>query len=318
MIPSNTAYSQEINEFMTLPLLELITLANQSRAEVFDSTLELCTIVNAKSGLCNQDCAFCAQSSRHRTNTPTYPLQSETQVMEAALRAEELGATRFGIVTSGHSPNPVELEQIAETVAKLGNRTGLKLCASLGGLAETDLKILRQAGLSRYHHNIETSAAYYPQICTTHSFEDRLATISYAKEAGLEVCSGGIIGLGETWQDRIAMALTLKELAVDAVPLNILMPIPGTRLSGASPLSVTEIIRTIAIFRLILKQQIIKIAAGRESMLKDFQGLSFLAGANGMLIGGYLTVKGRPEADDQKLIRDILNAWRNPEREFLR
>jgi len=176
-------------------------------------------------------------------------------------------------------------------------------------LTKEDLLLLHQAGLSRFHHNIETSPSFYPHICTTHDFKDRINTIRNAQQVGLEVCSGGIIGIGENWQERIEMALTLKNLAVNSVPLNILIPIQGTPLESANPLSPVEIIRTIAIFRIILKHQIIKIAAGRETLFKDFQGLGFMAGANGMLVGGYLTVKGRGVLDDQNLVHDILKTW---------
>lgn len=306
---SERTISQEFTDLLKLPLLELITLANQSRAAVFGSTLDICSITNAKSGLCNQDCKFCAQSIHYSTITPTYPLQKEEEIIEAALKAEDIGAKRFGIVTSGHSLNKTELLKIAETASKIKTKTGLKVCASLGILKNEDLSLLQQAGISRYHHNIETSSAFYPKICSTHSFQDRIATIQNAKKTGLEICSGGIIGIGEDWNDRIEMALTLKELSVNAIPLNILVPIKGTPLEYANPLAPIEVIRTIAIFRIILKNQIIKVAAGRETKLKDFQGLAFMAGANGMFIGGYLTVKGREVKDDQTLIQEILRTW---------
>ncbi|PIQ86148.1 MAG: biotin synthase BioB [Candidatus Omnitrophica bacterium CG11_big_fil_rev_8_21_14_0_20_43_6] len=169
--------------------------------------------------------------------------------------------------------------------------------------------MLKTAGLSRYHHNLESSPGFFPKIVSTHTFEDRLNTIRAAKRAGLEVCSGGIIGLGETMEDRVQLALILKELKVDSVPLNILVPIAGTPLQDNPVLSCEEVIRTIAIFRIILKDKIIKIAAGRESILKDFQALGFMAGANGMLIGGYLTIKGRSVEEDQKLVTQVQKLW---------
>lgn len=301
--------NQEINELLKLPLLELIALANRSRAEVFGSTFELCSIINAKSGLCSQDCKFCAQSVYYNTTTSTYPLQTKEEILTAALKAEASGAVRFGIVTSGHSINRAELDKIGQTISTIKTHTSLKVCASLGILEKDDLSLLQQAGLSRYHHNLETSSAFFPQVCSTHQFQDRINTIQNAQQVGLEVCSGGIIGIGESWPDRIAMALTLKELAVTAVPLNILVPIKGTPLESTVPLTPIEIIRTIAIFRIILKDQVIKIVAGRETMLKDFQGLAFMAGANGMFTGGYLTLKGRKIEEDRKLVKEILKAW---------
>lgn len=299
----------EINELLKMPLLELISLANRIRAENFGSTFELCSIVNAKSGICSEDCKFCAQSVHYQTNALTYPLLTEEAILAAAQNAEAAGATRFGIVTSGHSINRAELSKLAQMISKIKENTNLKVCASLGILGKDDLSLLKQAGLSRYHHNLETSSAFFPQICSTHDFQDRIMTVRNAQQAGLEVCSGGIIGLGEDWKDRIEMALTLKELAVTTVPLNILVPIEGTPLESMVPLSPIEIIRTIAIFRIILKDQVIKIVAGREKMLNDFQGLAFMAGANGMFTGGYLTINGREVEEDQKLVKEILKAW---------
>lgn len=299
----------EINELMKLPLLELITLANRTRAEVFGATFELCSIINAKSGHCTQDCKFCAQSVHYSTKTHAYPLQTEEAILMAAQKAEAAGVRRFGIVTSGHSINQAELLELAQTISIIKNKTSLEVCASLGILEKKDLSVLKQAGLSRYHHNLETSSAFFPQICSTHDFRDRINTVQNAQQVGLEVCSGGIIGLGEDWKERIEMALTLKELAVNAVPLNIFVPIEGTPLESIAPLTPVEIIRTIAIFRIILKDQVIKIVAGREKMLKDFQGLAFMAGANGMFLGGYLTMSGREVEEDQKLVEEILKAW---------
>lgn len=306
---STTPSILEINELLKLPLLELISLANRTRAENFGSNFELCGIINAKSGLCSQDCKFCAQSVHYQTNALTYQLLTEEAILAAAQNAEAVGAERFGIVTGGHSVNQAELSKLAQMISVIKKNTNLKVCASLGILGKDDLSLLKQAGLSRYHHNLETSAAFFPQICSTHDFKDRIKTVRNAQQAGLEVCSGGIIGLGEDWKDRIEMAITLKELAVTAVPLNILVPIEGTPLESAAPLSPVEIIRTIAIFRIILKDQVIKVVAGREKMLKDFQGLAFMAGANGMFTGGYLTINGREVEEDQKLVKAILKAW---------
>lgn len=176
-------------------------------------------------------------------------------------------------------------------------------------MKKQQLSILKAAGLSRYHHNIETSPRFYPQIVSTHSFDQKINTINEAKEVGLEVCSGGIIGMGETWQDRIEMACLLRDLDVDSVPINLLVPIKGTPLESLKPISCSEAIRTICIFRIILQDKIVKIAAGRESVLKDSQGLGFMAGANGMLIGGYLTIKGRDIEADHKLVQEIKRLW---------
>jgi biotin synthase len=298
-----------LKSLLRLPVMELALLANQARVEGVGERLDLCTILNAKSGLCAQDCKFCAQSSRHKTAAEVYPLKTKDQILKAALGAKKIGAQRFGIVTSGNRLSQKELRVICEAIAQIKKRVRIKVCASLGQMDKEDFLSLKKAGLSRYHHNLETSPRYFSRICTTHNYQDRVKTIQAAKEAGLEVCSGGIIGMGETADDRIEMAFCLKDLGVDSVPINILVPIAGTALAGQNPLSVTEAIRAIAIFRIILKDKTIKLAAGRESVLKDAQSLAFMAGANGMLIGGYLTIKGRDIKEDWQLIKEIKGLW---------
>lgn len=300
---------EEIGALLELSLPELISRADKVRQEFTGSKLELCNILNAKSGLCNQDCKFCAQSARHQTGAPVYPFKAKEEILEAAKRAKDIGAERFDIVTSGETLSRDELDKACDAIAEVTSKIGIKMCASLGSLDEEAFISLRQAGLSRYHHNIETSPGYFPRIVTTHTFQDRIRTIKAAKRAGLEVCSGGIIGMGETLEDRVEMAICLKELDVDSVPINVLVPIKGTPLETQGTLSCHEVIRTIAIFRIILKDKIIKIAAGRESVLKDFQAMAFMAGANGMLIGGYLTIKGREVSEDRKLIEEIEKLW---------
>ena len=300
---------QEINALLELSLPELISAADKIRQEFIGSDVELCNIMNAKSGLCGEDCMFCAQASRYATGASVYPLKDKGEMLEAARRAKDIGADRFDIVTSGDSLTKEDLGKICDAVSEITNKIGIKMCASLGTLDENSFRLLKQAGLSRYHHNIETSREYFPKIVTTHTFQNRIDTVKAAKNSGLEVCSGGIIGMGETLQDRIEMVLCLKELDVDSVPINVLVPIRGTPLENKNTLSCAEAIKTIAIFRIILKNKMIKIAAGRESVLKDFQALAFMAGANGMLIGGYLTIKGREVNEDQKLIEEIKKIW---------
>ncbi len=230
-------------------------------------------------------------------------------MFKAARRAKDIGAQRFDIVTSGNRLNQDELRVITDTISDITDKIGIKMCASLGSLKEKELSLLKDAGLTRYHHNLETSRNYFNRVVSTHTFQDRINTIRLAKKVGLQVCSGGIIGMGETLDDRIQMALTLKELDVDSVPINILVPIKGTRFENKPLLSCSEAIRTIALFRIILREKIIKIAAGRESVLKDFQALAFLAGANGMLIGGYLTIKGREPEEDLQMVEEVKLLW---------
>ena len=301
--------AEEINCLLNKPLLELIAFADKIRRDSIGSKFELCNIINAKSGLCSEDCKFCAQSSRHCADIPIYPLKKKNQIVKAAQQAKEIGAGKFGIVTSGNRLKASELDIIAQAISEIKSKVGIEVCASLGALEKCELSTLKEAGLSRYHHNIETSARFYSRIVSTHSFEERINTIRAAKEAGLEVCSGGIIGMGESWQDRIDMALLLKKLNVDSIPINLLVPIKGTSLESLNPISCIDAIRTICIFRIILKDKIIKIAAGRETILKDFQALGLMAGANGMLIGGYLTIKGRDVAEDRRLIEEVEKIW---------
>ncbi len=304
-----------------LPIADLIKKADEKRRGL-SLPLDVCTITNAKSGLCTEDCKFCAQSSFHSADIEVYPLKTKEIMVKEALLAHKNGAKSFGIVTSGNALTEDELRTIQETCleirrntprladARSGQTIEIRLCASLGALSEKQLKRLKAAGLSRYHHNIETSRNFYPKIVSTHTFDERVATIKAAKSAGLEVCSGGIIGLGESWQDRLDMAATLKELEVDSVPINILVPVKGTAMEKADFITPFDAVRTIAIFRILLGNVTIKVAAGRETVMKDYQAMCFAAGANGMLIGGYLTTRGRSVEEDKKFIREIGQLWK--------
>ncbi len=305
----DTATKNNAETFLNTPLEELICRANEVRKEHIGNKLELCSILNARSGLCSEDCKFCAQSARYHADILTYPLKEKEEIVEAAQKAKAIGAEKFGIVTSGNRLTSKELNVVAQAISEIKDKIGIIVCASLGALDKSQLQLLKDAGLSRYHHNIETSRRFYPYIVSTHTFHERINTIKYAKQVGLEVCSGGIIGMGETWQDRIDMAYTLKSLDVDSVPLNILIPIKGTPLESIAPVSVDDAVRTVCIFRIILKNKIIKIAAGREAVFKDSQFKAFIAGANGMLIGGYLTVKGASLDADYALIEEIKKIW---------
>lgn len=293
-----------------LPLTELISYADNVRRKFVPDLLEVCGILNVKSGLCGEDCKFCAQSSWYPAPIKRYSLLSEDKIIAAARQSKQNGAQRFGLVSSGRRISRREVEVISRIVRRIKSKLGIKVCASLGSLSGEDFKILEQAGVTRYHHNLETSPRFYKQIVSTHSFKERTATITAAQGAGLEVCSGGIIGMGEIWQDRIELAYLLKELKVDAVPLNFLVPIPGTPLEKVNLVSCEQAIRVICLFRVILEDKVIKIAAGRETVLKDFQGAGFMAGANGLLIGGYLTIKGRSVEEDRRLIDEIKMLWK--------
>ena len=295
-------------------LLNLFSVANEIRDKYCGDILETCTITNAKSGKCSENCKFCAQSSWYNTNIKSYPLKNKDILKKEFELSQKNGNARFGIVASGRKMelgtdefNTI-LEFIKETLDKNKNAY---ICCSLGLLGEKEMKALKKAGAKRYHCNIQTSPDTYSiYSATTHSFEDRINTIKNAKKVGLEVCSGGIIGMGENWNDRINMAFALKELDVNGIPINILNPIKNTPHGELKTLSAIEILKTIAIFRIILKNKNIKIAAGRENIFKDFMGSGFLSGANGMLIGGYLTVKGRGIEEDTNFIKNIKELWK--------
>ncbi len=286
-------------------ILDLISLANRVRKEYAGEEFDLCSLINAKSGACSEDCHFCGQSAHYNTNVPTYPLKSEDEILTAAKEAEISGATRFCIVISGKKPDTKDFKKIVSVLGKLHKETNLKLDSSLGTLNEDEIYELKNAGVTRYNHNLETSEGYFKQICSTHTYEDRLSTIKILKKVGLEVCCGGIIGLGEDWDERIRLAFTLKDLDIDCIPINILNPRPGTPLENVPPLSPMEIIKTIAVFRLILKDKIIKVAGGREVNLRNLQALALLAGANGLILGNYLTTPGRTAALDLQMLKDL-------------
>lgn len=301
---------REAIDLIEMPLDELMLAADEVRRNNRRSSLDLCAIVNAKSGICCEDCRFCAQSSWHRTEVKPYPLMSEEEILEAARKGKKAGAKRVGIVTSGKSPDMSEVERISSAIKKFP-KEGILPCASLGEIPERALGILKEAGLKRYHHNVETSEKFYPNIVTTHTYRDRVRTILSVKNSGMEICSGGIFGLGESWFDRVDMAFELKELEVDSVPINFLMPIKGTPMEGKQLISASDALRTIALFRLILETPVIKVAAGRENVFKNMQKMIFSSGADGMMVGGYLTVPGVDMISDKSLIEEITVSWRD-------
>ncbi len=294
-------------------LMELFSVANEIRGIYCGNDLDRCTITNAKSGLCSENCKFCAQSSFYDTGIETYPLKDTRKLHEEYLGADKAGSSKFGIVTSGRAikKGTKDFEDIKKFIEEANNKEEkVDLCVSIGLLNKEELLELQSIGLKRIHSNLQTSVnAYKKLVADTHEIHDRIETIKLAKEIGLDVCSGGIIGLGETWEDRIDMAFTLKDLNVDSIPINILTPIKGTPLGDMKLLDIDEILKTIAIYRIINKNKNIRIAAGRETRLKDFMGMAFMAGANGMLVGGYLTTKGRSLEDDVKFADDITKLW---------
>jgi biotin synthase len=286
-------------------LMDLFAAANTVREHFRGTTLDICSIVNAKSGACGEDCAFCAQSAHHTTGAPVYPLISVDQIAKAAENARKNGAKRFCIVTSGRGIDSAEdLENIARGIKQVKD-IGLSPCATLGTLNRDQLVCLKDAGLNRYHHNIETSREYFPKICTTHTFDDRVDLLRSGRSLGLSLCSGGILGMGESMDDRISMAFSLRELNVDSVPINFLMPIKGTPLENVKAIPPLEALHSIALFRMVLPEKEVRVCGGRGSALHTLHPLIFTAGADGFLIGNYLTTTGLDPKDDLLMVRDL-------------
>ncbi|MGL6282168.1 MAG: biotin synthase BioB, partial [Microcoleaceae cyanobacterium] len=267
-------------------------------------------IVNIKSGNCSENCGFCSQSVYHPgENSPVYGLKTQEEMLAQAQAAAEAGAKRFCLVSQGRGPKyypqSKEWQVILDTVKRIIDETNVKPCCALGELTAEQAKELAEAGITRYNHNLESSENFYPEIVTTHTWQDRVATIKNLKEAGIQACTGGIIGMGESWQDRIDLALSLRELEVESVPLNLLNPRPGTPLDHLPKLDVFEALKAIAIFRLILPTQIIRYAGGREAIMGELQHLGLKAGINAMLIGNYLTTLGQSPAEDQAMLASL-------------
>jgi biotin synthase len=286
-------------------IADLFAAATRVREHFHGNNVDLCSIVNAKSGACSENCSFCAQSSHHSTGAPVYPLISVDQMGKAAESARKNGAKRFCIVTSGRGIDTDEdLENIAQGIGRVRD-TGLFPCATLGTLSIQQLAYLKSAGLHRYHHNIETSREFFPNICTSHTFDERIELLQQGRALGLSLCSGGILGMGESMEDRIRMALALREAGVDSIPLNFLMPIAGTPLEKITAITPMEALISIALFRLLLPAKQIRICAGRGAALGSLHPLIFLAGADGFLIGNYLTTTGLNPADDLRMLKDL-------------
>ena len=265
-------------------LFDLISSANKIREKFKGNSVELCAIVNAKSGACSEDCSYCAQSAKSKADILVYPLMNKDNIIEKAQEAKAGGVKRFSIVTSGKKTNKNELKEIASMIKEIKN-IGLTPCASVGLLDKDEFTLLKENGLDRYHHNLETSESFFPEICRTHIYYDKLKTIEAAKSAGLSICSGGIFGMGETWEDRIEMAFALKKLDVDSVPVNFLNPIKGTQLENQPMLNPLEALKIISLYRFLLPSKEIRICGGRIQVLGEFNSMIFTAGADSLMTG---------------------------------
>jgi len=286
-------------------LTDVFAGAHWLREKAFGNQAELCSIINAKSGRCAENCAFCAQSSHHQTEAPVYPLKSTDEILAGARAAEAEGSHCFGIVTSGTRISASEeLEQILTALRRIADETSIDPSASLGILDSDLADRLAAAGCVTYHHNLETARSFFPEICTTHSYEEDVTTVRVAKQAGMKVCCGGIFGLGESLAQRLELALTLRELDVDSVPLNFLNPVVGTPLEHQSDLTPMDCLRIIALCRYLLPTKRISVCGGRIPNLREFQSWIFMAGASGTMVGNYLTTAGRDRETDLQMLRD--------------
>jgi biotin synthase len=292
------ANTPDYDALMLLPGADLI------RNTRFGSEIRLCTICNGKSGRCSEDCTFCSQSAHARTDAPVYPLLDKKGLQEGGRYAAKTPIDRYSIVTSGRRLPRNEVAAVAEALSEL-DRTRIATCASLGILDEEDFKILRNAGVTRYHHNLETSESFFGRMCTSHTYEARVETVRAAKRGGLTVCSGGVFGIGESDEQVLELALSLRTLEVDAVPINFLVPIEGTPLGEHPGIEPLRCLKIIALFRYVLPDTDIIICGGREANLGELHPLVFNAGANGIMTGNYLTTEGRTLEKDLDMLRHL-------------
>jgi len=267
--------------------------------------IEVCAISNVRSGNCSENCSFCSQSGHHKTAAPAYDYIQSTDLLEQAQRAREWGASDFGVVSKGWGVrSDRERQQLGDYFKTMSDHSDIGRCASLGVLTERTAGELKAMGLENYHHNLETAESFFDHVCTTHTYQENIDTIRHARDAGLRVCAGGILGMGESLDQRIELAVKLRELGVESVPLNFLNPQEGTPMGSLDPMSPFEILQSIAIFRYLLPRAEIRIAGGRQ-FLGDMQSMIFMAGASGIMIGDYLTTRGRSVDDDLQMFKDL-------------
>lgn len=292
-------------------ILLLCDYADRIRQARCGNIVDLCSIVNIKSGNCSENCSFCSQSVHHQgKDSPVYGLKSREEILEYAKAADEAGATRFCLVSQGrglkyNSPKNNEFAEILATVKQIIEETNVKPCCALGEITLEQAQALKEAGVTRYNHNLESSANFYEKIVTTHTWNDRVETVKNLKKAGIQACTGGIMGMGETWTDRVDLALSLRALEVESVPINLLNPREGTPLGDEKKLTPLEAVKAIAIFRFILPTQILRYAGGREAVLGDWQRQGLKSGINAMLIGNYLTTLGQSPEDDHAMLAEL-------------
>lgn len=294
----------DLSFFLEAVSEDLFEGANMIRHELCGNKINLCSIINGRSGRCSENCKFCAQSSYHKTGVYEYEFLGSEIILKDCMKNQKNGVHRYSIVTAGRNLNDKDFEKAIGAYRKMSDECEIELCASHGLLSKEQLLHLKEVGVSMYHANIETSKGNFPNICTTHTYEDKIKEIKLAQEAGLKVCSGGIIGMGETWEDRIDMAVSLSELEIESIPINALMPIKGTYYENLEALTEEEILRTIAIFRYINPTAHIRMAAGRN-YFKDGGKKIFLSGANATITGDMLTTVGNNTAQDKEMLTNL-------------
>lgn len=302
----NQYTANELLDLYNKDLNDLLDIASTITKENFDNKVEFCSIISAKTGKCQENCKYCSQSAHNKANIHIHPLLEVEEVRKAAISAKENGATRFCIVTSGRAPEGEDFNKIIEMIKAVKEVEGLHSCCSLGILSEEQVKKIKEAGVERYNHNINTAESYHNDICTTHKFEDRVNTVKLIQKYGIEACTGVIIGMGETREQRVEMALELAELNPKSVPINFLNPIEGTPLEHTeSAIDEEEILRTICVFRIAMPKALLRYAGGRTTRFSDeYQKLGLKAGINALLVGNYLTTTGSTPENDNKLVEE--------------
>lgn len=286
------------------PLQELCRCGDRIRRHFCANRFDICTIINGKSGRCSEDCKFCAQSACHHTGAAQYPLLSPDEIVAQARADFQQGVLRYSIVTSGRSLSQREVDEMCGVIRRIRDEVGISVCISFGLLSEAQFRMLKEAGATRVHNNLETSRRYFPQVCTTHTFDDKVRAIRAAQAAGLSVCSGGIMGLGETPEDRIDMAISLRELGIRSVPVNLLNPVPGTPFENRQVLSEADMRRIVAVYRFLLPEASIRLAGGR-GLLPDRGRSCFQSGANAAISGDMLTTAGITTRTDMAMLKEL-------------
>lgn len=304
VLNGNDITKEEALELYQEPLEALTRAADEIRQYFCGNGFDICTIINGKSGRCSENCKYCAQSSFYHTKVEEYPLLDTDEIVKQAQYNDERGVLRYSIVTSGKKLSPQEIDRMCETIREIKKQTDIEVCISFGLQTEEEYRKLREAGATRVHNNLETSRRNFPNVCTTHGFDDKVAAIQAAGKAGLSVCSGGIMGLGETTEDRIDMALTLRELKIGSVPVNMLNPIPGTPYEANPKLTEEDMRRIVAVYRFLLPKASIRLAGGR-GLLTDKGRSCFQSGANAAISGDMLTTAGITIETDMKMLDEL-------------